>query len=168
MSEHEHARRKLVALMAGTLSRSEEETVRAHLAQCPPCVREWESWKRLVAGLGRVPETRPTPARLARITTLAQARRREVMERRWNRTVLVSLAVFGWLFSLVSLTVGRFLVEGLVHAGPEKSPVPWELLLPVLSGIGSFWVQVWVTTAMVLATLPLLRRRRRILHGRLP
>ena len=151
MSEHETMRRRLVALVAGTLSASEEARLRSHLASCPECAREAQAWERLVRALGRIPETLPTPARLARITARAQARREEIFEKRWNRLVLTGLVLYGWALFVVSWP----LLPGLVGWLSDQLALPGFAV--ILVGLVFWWSFCWV---IGLGLLPLLRGQR--------
>lgn len=149
MSEHEKTRKNLTALLAGMLSPNEEAAVRAHLAACPECVREEQVWRKLVGAMQRIPETLPTPARLARIAALAQAHREEWLERRWNRLVLTGLVLYGWALFIVALPLLPALIERL----SEWLRLPWFAVVVV--ALAFWWSFCWV---IGLALLPLLRR----------
>ncbi|MDA2914316.1 zf-HC2 domain-containing protein [Acidobacteriia bacterium AH_259_A11_L15] len=149
MNEHEKTRRNLAALAAGTLPADEEARLRAHLAACPDCARQEQVWGGLLKAFARVPETTPTPARLARITALAQARREEVLAARWQKIVMTGLAVLGWAwFALVwpALWAAR---DWLVD---------W-LALPPTTGTVLTMILWWLLSLTIgLALLPLLRQ----------
>lgn len=149
MSDHEQVRNRLGLLVTGGLSAEEEARLRAHLAACPDCARQEEAWRRLVKAMGRIPETLPTRARLARIAALAQARRQEVLARRWNRLVLTGLVLYGWALFIVVLPL---LPAGVSWLG-ERLALPWFVVVTV--GLGLWWTFCWV---IGLALLPLLRR----------
>lgn len=149
MSEHEQVRKKLAALLAGMLSPAEEAAVRAHLAACPACAREQQVWERLVGAMERIPETLPTPARLQRIAALAQMRREDVLERRWNRLVLTGLVLYGWALFIVALPLLPVFIERL----SEWLRLPWFAVVVV--ALAFWWSFCWV---IGLALLPLLRR----------
>lgn len=144
MSDHKEIRAKLAELLAGGLPAKQEAAVRAHVAECGECARELELWKRLTAGLRRVPATLPTPARLARIAALAQARRAEVLEQRRNRLVLTGLALYGWALFLAAWPALESLTGWLGVSGSAVAPVA---------------VLGWVTFTWMIsfALLPLLR-----------
>lgn len=144
MSDHKEIRAKLAELLAGGLPAKQEAAVRAHVAECGECARELELWKRLTAGLRRVPATSPTPARLARIAALAQARRAEVLEQRRNRLVLTGLALYGWALFLAAWPALESLTGWLGVSGSAVAPVA---------------VLGWVTFTWMIsfALLPLLR-----------
>lgn len=151
MSEHEPIRQKLAALHAGTLSPAEEAELHAHLAACPACAREEQVWHRLLGAMQRLPETLPTPARLARIKALVVARREEVLERRWNRLVLTGLVLYGWALFVVVWP----LLPAAVGWLSERLALPWFAL--VILGLGLWWSFCWV---IGLALLPLLRQKK--------
>lgn len=150
MNEHERIRRKLTTLTAGTLPPEEEATVRAHLAACPECAGEARTWGRLAEAIERLPESSPTPARLARIAVLAQARREEVLEKRWNRLVLTGLVLYGWALFIVTWPLLPTAVSWL----GERLAMPWFVV--VILGLGLWWSFCWV---IGLALLPLLRQQ---------
>jgi len=149
MSDHEQTRKNLAALLAGTLSPADEAAARAHLAACPDCTREQQVWERLVGALERIPETLPTPARLQRIAALAQLRREEVLERRWNRLVLTGLVLYGWALFIVALPLLPVLIDRL----SDWLRLPWFAVVVV--ALAFWWSFCWV---IGLALLPLLRR----------
>lgn len=148
MSEHETARQKLAMLATGALSPDEEICIRAHLAACRACAREEQVWRGLLRALARVPETIPAPGRLARIAALAQARREEVLAKRWNRLVLVGLALYGWTWFLLTWPLLSTMGDWL--AGRLALPA----FAVALVGAGLWWLFCWV---IGLALLPLLR-----------
>lgn len=149
MSEHKAARQKLAALVAGTLVADEEARVRAHLADCPECVRQERVWRSLLKALERIPETVPTQARLARIAALAQARREEVLVAKRARMLLTGLVLFGWAWFVVAWPALSVIRDWLVES----------LAVPPLAGslltAGLWWV---ASLVMGLALLPLLRQ----------
>lgn len=153
MSEHEQIRKNLVRLIAGTLTAEEEAALRAHLAACPACAHEAQVWQRLRGTLERIPETLPTPARLARIKALAVAHREEVLERRWNRLVLTGLVLYGWALFVVVWPLLPALIDWL---GTQLS-LPWFVV--VIAGLGLWWSFCWV---IGLALLPLLRKAEKV------
>lgn len=142
---------KLVPWVAGMLARDEEAAVRAHLATCPTCAHEEQTWRRLVAALERMPETVPSPTALARIKARARARLDDVAERRWNRLVLTGLVLYGWALFLVALPLLPTGVGWLA----EQAALPWFVV--VILGLGLWWSFCWV---IGLALLPLLRQQR--------
>lgn len=148
---HETAQKNLVALAAGSLTEQQEGSLGAHLQTCSECSQQLETWQRLTQSLRRIPETTPTPARLARIAALARARREEVIALRWDRLVLTGLVLFGWTLSLVTLqgiwTANQWLAEW-TGWGAMANPV-----VPVL-----FWlVFTWMAA---LGLLPFLREHK--------
>lgn len=149
MSEHEKTRKNLAALAAGALSAEEDARLRAHLAACPECRRQEQLWRRLLGAMQRIPETVPTPARLARVVALAQARREEVLEKRWNRLVLTGLVLYGWALFIVTLPLAPAAVSWL----SERLALPWFAV--IILALGLWWSFCWV---IGLALLPLLRR----------
>lgn len=158
MSEHEEMRKNLAALAAGLLAPAAEEAVRAHLGACPACAREAETWRRLVGAMERLPAALPNPARLARLTALAQARRAELLERRWNRLVLTGLVLYGWALWVVALPLLPVVVDWLAA----------RLALPgfavVILGLAFWWSFCWI---IGLALLPLLRQREAALEEKI-
>lgn len=157
MNDHEQIRSKLPALLAGTLKPREEAAVEAHLKQCPECARQLDVWQRLLGAMRRIPETVPTPARLARIAALARARRAEVLAEHQNRLVLAGVVLFGWAVSLLTLrgifAASRWLTE---WAG-------WEIManpaVPVFAWIALTWMAA-------LGLLPLLREHKESVQER--
>ena len=150
MNQHQQTREKLAALVAGLLAPREASRVQDHLAVCPECRREEEVWRRLLRAMQRVPETLPTPARLAHIAARAEAHRQEVLEQRWNRLVLTGLVLYGWALWVVVAPLLPAAVDWLAA----------RLALPgfavVILGLAFWWSFCWV---IGLALLPLLRQR---------
>ena len=148
---HETAQKNLVALVAGNLPERTESSLRTHLQSCSECSRQLEVWQRLTQSLRRIPETTPTPARLARIAALARARREEVILQRQNRLVLTGLVLFGWTLSLLTLrgvwTANQWLAG---WTGWTAIDNPWT---PVLLWLTLTWMAA-------LALLPLLREHK--------
>ncbi|MFQ5696063.1 MAG: anti-sigma factor family protein [Terriglobia bacterium] len=151
MNEHEKTRQQLPGLLSGTLSSAQEASVRAHLASCQACARQERVWQALARSIERMPETLPTPARLARIRALAEAHRQAVLERRWNRLVLTGLVVQGWALFLVSWPLLPRTIEWLTG----QLGLPW--FATALLGLGLWWSFCW---AIGLALLPLVRGRK--------
>ena len=148
---HETAKKNLVALVAGNLPERTESSLRTHLQSCSECSRQLEVWQRLTRSLRRIPETTPTPARLARIAALARARREEVILQRQNRLVLTGLVLFGWTLSLLTL-------RGVWEANQWLAawtgwPVMANPVMPVLLWLTMTWMAA-------LALLPLLREHK--------
>lgn len=158
MSEHEETRKNLAGLVAGQLAPAAAEAARAHLAACPDCARETEVWRRLVGAMQRLPETVPSPARLARIAALAHAHRQEALEKRWNRVVLTGLVLYGWVLWVVAAPLLPMVVDWLAA----------RLALPgfavVILGLAFWWSFCWV---IGLALLPLLRQREAALEEKI-
>lgn len=148
MTEHNQLRSKLVALASGTLSPAEETELRAHLAHCADCSHQLETWQSLVRSLQRVPETVPTPARLARIAARAEAHRQAVLERRWNRLVLSGLVIYGWMLFIVIVP----LLPSVAVWFSQRLGLPWFGI--AVLGLGVWWSFCWV---IGLGLLPLLR-----------
>jgi anti-sigma factor RsiW len=157
MDEHERVRSELPALAAGFLLADETALIQAHLRECPGCAREWEVWQRLLQALKRVPESRPSPARLSRLVALAQAGYQEVAERRWNRLVLMGLVLYGWALFVVVLPLLPTVVGWL----GERLVLPWFAVVCV--GLGVWWSFCWV---IGLGLLPLLRGQKVDLEGK--
>lgn len=148
---HETAKKNLVALVAGNLPERTESSLRTHLQSCSECSRQLEVWQRLTQSLRRIPETTPTPARLARIAALARARREEVILQRRNRLVLTGLVLFGWTLSLLTL-------RGVWEANQWLAawtgwPVMANPVMPVLLWFGLTWMAG-------IGLLPLLREHK--------
>ncbi len=133
MTEHEKTRQNLAALAAGALSPAEESAARAHLEACAECARAWESWQRLTSAVQRLPGAELSPQRLGRIVAAAQARREHVLERRWNRLVLVGLIAYGWALFAVSWPLLPAAVEWLSGA----MRLPWFGV--VVAGLIAWW-----------------------------
>ncbi|HKZ53381.1 MAG TPA: zf-HC2 domain-containing protein [Candidatus Acidoferrales bacterium] len=155
MNQHQQTREKLAALVAGLLAPREASRVQDHLAVCPECRREEEVWRRLLRAMQRVPETLPTPARLAHIAARAEAHRQEVLEQRWNRLVLTGLVLYGWALFVVVLPVLPLGVSWLA----EHFSLHWFVV--VILGLGLWWSFCWV---IGLSLLPVLRAQRRQLE----
>lgn len=103
MNEHEIVLRNLSALVTGSLSTREESILREHVARCAECARQLGGWTSLSQAVKNLADPELTTRQLARITTLAQARRQEVLEKRHHRWVVIALAIYAWLLFLVSL-----------------------------------------------------------------
>jgi anti-sigma factor RsiW len=158
MNEHQQAREKLVALVAGLLAPAEASRVQEHLAACPECRRQEEVWRRLLRAMQPVAETLPTLAGLARIAARAEARRQEVLERRWNRLVLTGLVLYGWALFVVVLPL---LPVGIGWLAAQFS-LHWFVI--VILGLGLWWSFCWV---IGLSLLPVLRAQRRQLEEKI-
>jgi anti-sigma factor RsiW len=149
MNEHDPTRSSLAALSAGALAPDEEARVREHLAGCKACAEAFARWHRLTTDLERLPQPALPMAAVTRMATRAEAHRQQVLERRWNRLVLLGLAAFGWLFGMGNIAVATALAE------------TW------LNGVvsSSLWSSVHVvylalTTATMMGALPLLWKHR--------
>lgn len=141
-------RKNLAALAAGTLTPQEAAGARAHLAECAACGREFESWRRLLLALERLPEAALSPATLSRLAARAITRREEVLERRWNRLVLTGLVLYGWALFAVVLPLLPTGVGWLA----QRLSLHWFVV--TLLALGLWWSFCWV---IGLALLPLFR-----------
>lgn len=148
MSEHDRVRKNLPGLAARTLAPREAASADAHLAECAACARELARWRRLLAGVERLPEPELAQATIARLAVRARAHRQEVLERRWNRLVLTGLILYGWSLFTVILPLLPIGVGWLA----ERLAMPWFAL--VVLGLGLWWSFCWV---IGLALLPLFR-----------
>ena len=149
MSEHDPARNSLAALAAGALAPEQEARVREHLAECQACAEAFARWRRLTASLERLPDPALPPAAVGRMAARAGAHRREVLERRWNRLVLLGLIAFGWLFGMGNIAVATALAESWLNGAAT-------------SGLWSsvHVVYLALSTATMIGTLPLLWKHR--------
>jgi anti-sigma factor RsiW len=155
MNDHGHARDKLAALAAGTLPSKEAAKLEAHVSECSACARELERWQRLLSAVERVPEASLPPAVVARVGARAQAHRHEVLERRWNRLVLLGLAAFGWLFGFVNIVAGMVLAESWLNGSAPEGL--WGSV---------YFTYLALTTLAMLGALPLLwKHRQRLLRN---
>jgi len=155
MNEHDPTRSHLAALAAGALAPDEEARVRDHLAGCPLCAKSHASWERLRASLARLPEPALPVAALGRISARAEAHRRALLERRWNRMVLLGLATFGWLFGAGNIAVVTALAESWLNG-------------TVTNGLWSsvHVIYLALSTATMMGALPLLwKHRQRLLRN---
>ncbi len=153
MDEHDLFRGRVLDRAAGILGASEEAALERHLAGCPDCARESERWAGLAGALRALPAPPMDPARVSAIATLAAARRREVLERRRERLLLVGLAIFGWLLFLPGLPLARAFTEAVAGR------LGWRVPATAGFGIAAWWSLSWLTG---LALLPLLRLRARV------
>jgi len=146
MSDHDRIRSALSGVAAGTIA--PDDALRAHLAACSSCAGELDSLRRLVSAVERLPQPELSPAVLARLKSLAIARREAVLERRWNRLVLTGLILYGWALFAVIVPLAPTGVDWLA----EWLSLPWFVIVAVALGL-------WWSFCLVvgLALLPLLR-----------
>jgi len=107
-----------------------------------------DSLRRLVSAVERLPQPELPPAVLARLKSLAIARREAVLGRRWNRLVLTGLILYGWALFAVIVPMAPAGVGWL----SEQLAMPWFVVVAVALGL-------WWSFCLVvgLALLPLLR-----------
>ena len=148
MTDHDSARKNFTALVAGTLSKLEETTLRAHLNDCPDCARELQRWQRLTASMDRLPDP-PLPADLvAKIAALASTRREEILAKRQARWLWILMALFSLATSLLTWQL-------CVAAGHwTNSWTGWQLPAGIWPGYLLWTMFSW---ASVGGLLPLLR-----------
>ena len=146
MNDHNRIRAALSGVAAGTLP--PDDAFRAHLAACSSCASELERLRQLVSAVERLPQPELSPAVLARLKSLAIARREAVLERRWNRLVLTGLILYGWALFAVIVPLAPTGVGWLA----EWLSLPWFAIVAVALGL-------WWSFCLVvgLALLPLLR-----------
>lgn len=146
MNDHDRIRSTLSGVAAGTLA--PDDALRTHLVTCPSCAGELERLRQLVSAVEHLPQPELSPAVLARLKSLAIARREAVLERRWNRLVLTGLILYGWALFAVIVPLVPTGVDWL----SEWLAMPWFAVVAVALGL-------WWSFCLVvgLALLPLLR-----------
>jgi len=113
MSEHDHVRELLALGAAGALEPEEEERVARHIRSCALCTEELEEWRRMAAGLRRLPTPQAPRGLVERARARAEARLAEESEHRWNRGVMIFLVVFAWALTLLSWPLVKLVSGGL-------------------------------------------------------
>jgi anti-sigma factor RsiW len=156
MIDHERARELALGLLAGTLSATDEALLRAHLDRCAECSCRLEVWRRLVGAVKSDPESSLSPAALARITRLAQARREQVLRDRRQAWLTATAAILGWLLVLTSIPIWQFAADEFrAWAGWPGATGP----------IAALVVGALLSYMFVPGLAPLLTRRRRTAAG---
>lgn len=115
-----HPRELLEQHADGSLDREAAQRVKDHLAGCPSCTRELETWRGLYSGLARLPRPATPPAlrlRILEAVARESARRRVRAQARRRRLV----AALSWSYAagiavVAALGLGLAFVPEVRHA----------------------------------------------------
>ena len=145
----EHPDDLLALKAARALSADQRARLDAHVQECDACRGEVEAWDDLADQIGRLPDTPPAPALVARTRAAVERWQAGREERAWNRAALGFLIVFGWTLTgvawlLLEIAVGELAVRLDRPLGPTAA---W---------FGAYLVSGWVMAA---AAAVLLGRR---------
>jgi len=108
MSEHNKIRELLALAAAGALTTAEENQVAEHVRSCIACLTELESWRPIATDLCRLPAPQPSSRLVQATLARAEAKLAEQAEQDWNRRVMVLAVALGWLLTVASWPVFRF------------------------------------------------------------
>jgi len=111
---HEKIRELLALAAAGALGPEEDLLVARHRETCDECSAELERWGALTGGLRRLPTPQPRAAVVERARAQAEARLAEEIERRWQRAVIIFLALYAWILTVVTWPIFRLIAGGLL------------------------------------------------------
>lgn len=131
---HEKIRELLALAAAGALGPEEDLLVARHLETCDECSAELERWDVLAGGLRRLPTPQPRAAVVARARAQAEARLSEEIEHRWQRAVIIFLALYAWILTVVTWPIFRLITRGLL-ARFEPGFNNYWLLFAVFTGL---------------------------------
>ncbi len=132
--EHAEISEQLVLFVAGALDRETQSRIAEHTATCPSCAAELDQWQLISGGLRRLPTPQPSPSLVARTRAMVAAQIAERREGRQNRTVLIFLALFSWLVTIVGWPVFRLLTGGLLSLLDIRFHQMW-LLFAIFSAL---------------------------------
>jgi anti-sigma factor RsiW len=122
-----HPAELLALAAAGALDAADAEQVRDHVAQCPACAGELESWSSLARELASQPPPRPSPDLVVRTLRAVERQLAERQERAWNRAALGFLVAFGWMLMLIAWVALDLVSGGIAawFARPVESTAAW-------------------------------------------
>lgn len=111
---HEKIRELLALAAAGALGPEEDMLVARHRETCDECSAELERWGALTGGLRRLPTPQPRAAVVERARAQAEARLAEEIEHRWLRAVIIFLALYAWILTVVTWPIFRLIMGRLL------------------------------------------------------
>lgn len=135
---HEKIRELLALAAAGALGPEEDLLVARHRETCDECSAELERWGALTGGLRRLPTPQPRIAVVERARAQAEVRLAEELEHRWQRAVIIFLALYAWILTVVTWPIFRLITGGLLARFEPGFNNSW-LLLAVFTSL------VWAT-----------------------
>ena len=144
MSEHDEIRSLLSLAAAGVLEEIEEQRVAVHLARCPQCAAELESWLALAGVLRRLPTLQAPPALVERVRARAAAELTAQAEEQFSYRVLAFLALFSWGIALASWPIVRFVTQEVLG---------WFHVQQIWLGLAAYAVLGWVTAGVAAGLL---------------
>ncbi len=108
MSEHDKIRELLALAAADALTTAEEKQVAEHARSCIAYSNELQAWRRIAAGLRRLPTPQPSPWLVQATLARAEAKLAEHVEHDWNHRVMIFAVAFAWLLTIASWPVFHF------------------------------------------------------------
>src|SRR5271170_4621627 len=146
----------LALAAADALEPNELELVMQHARTCPQCAAEMEQWQHLSRAVRQLPTPQPSPNLVQRTCARAEARMIEEREHAWNRSVMISLELFGWGLTLTSWPIVRLVSGGLFGLFDSRLNQSWL-------GFAGFTSLVWLTGGVAAILLARHQRRERSL-----
>jgi anti-sigma factor RsiW len=138
LESHEKIRELLALAAAGALTPEEELLVARHRETCDECSAELERWDVLTGGLRRLPTPQPRATVVERARAQAETRLAEEIEHRWQRAVIIFLALYAWILTLVTWPIFRLITGALLTRFGPGFNHSWFLF-------AAFTILVWAT-----------------------
>jgi anti-sigma factor RsiW len=138
LESHEQIRELLALAAAGALTPEEELLVARHRETCDECSAELERWDVLTGGLRRLPTPQPRATVVERARAQAETRLAQEIEHRWQRAVIIFLALYAWILTLVTWPIFRLITGGLLTRFGPGFNHSWFLF-------AAFTILVWAT-----------------------
>lgn len=138
LESHEQIRELLALAAAGALTPEEEQLVARHRETCDECSAELERWDVLTGGLRRLPTPQPRATVVERARAQAETRLAQEIEHRWQRAVIIFLALYAWILTLVTWPIFRLITGGLLTRFGPGFNHSWFLF-------AAFTILVWAT-----------------------
>lgn len=144
--EHESIRQLLPLAAADALNEAELRTFEQHVAACPECAAEMETWDALTIALKRLP-TPQAPSRLVERTCARVVARMAALEvHRTSHWVIAFLVLIAWTVTLGAWPVVRFFTDGLLGWLDWRFNQTWF-------GLAAYTTAIWLTAGFAAAVL---------------
>jgi anti-sigma factor RsiW len=154
MNDHGRIRDLLEMAAAGELAPDEQEHVDRHVSECALCAAELSDHQLMVAGLRRLPIPQPAAELVVRTHARVALRMEMQADQRWEQWVMILLMLFGWLLTVATWLVVRFLSGNYLIWLTPGFTRPWL-------GVSGYTMLLWFTGGIAAVVLGLRHRRER-------
>jgi hypothetical protein len=141
MRDHDEIRSMLAALAGGDLSKTDQNFVEQHLADCPSCRTELAQLQLVVQAVHAIPEAEPPPWLVTRI--MAQVREEAAQQQNWFARLFLPLHLKLPLeaFALVMICVTAWYVMQEVDRSQKVTPDAPNIKAPTEESVRDAVVQ---------------------------